>query len=217
MAMQLPEPLAQSKETAALDLLQCYYGTGAHGHHQPFTGAWFDTWDSTGTRAQDVNRFTADDLVAVSFLSVDISAPAARMLLDVEACAFSSLLTELGPDRDLVNETERWSDDWVGWRLWQNLVALPQVGPTRASKLYARKRPRLRPIYDFVVAKVTGTRRLWEPLRAELQACPELRSRLVRLGQQAGVPADASALRVFDVVTWMHGTYGRVCPWPRDS
>lgn len=68
-----------------------------------------------------------------------------------------------------MQETDRWSDDWAGWRLWQTLVALPDIGATKASKLYARKRPRLQPIYDSVVAKVLGTNNLWEPLREELQ------------------------------------------------
>lgn len=213
--MQLPHTLSESDGQAALALVECYYGRGAHAHHHPFTGAWFDTWDSTGTRAQDTDRFTADDLVAVSFLSVDIPAPAARALLDVEADAFTALLTELGPDRDLLQEKDGWPDDWAGWRLWQKLVALPDVGPTRASKLYARKRPRLRPIYDSVVAKVIGMNRLWEPLRAELQENPGLHPRLVRLREEAQLPAEVSALRVFDVLAWMEGTYGHKCPWVR--
>jgi hypothetical protein len=37
--MRLPQALMQDDETAALDLLECYYGRGAHAHHQPFTGA----------------------------------------------------------------------------------------------------------------------------------------------------------------------------------
>ena len=105
-------------------------------------------------------------------------------------------------------------NDWVGWRLWKRLVALPKVGPTRASKLLERKRPRLRPIYDSVVAEVIGTRRLWEPLRAELQDNTGLHSRLVRLGEQAQLPSEVSAIRVFDVVAWMEGTYAHGCPWP---
>lgn len=215
--MRLPQALTQEDNTAALDLLHCYYGKGPHAHHRPFTGAWFDSWDSTGTRAQDVDRFTADDLVAVSFLSVDIPALAAKALLDVESDAFSLLLAELGPDRDLAEETDPWSNNWAGWRLWQKLVALPHVGPTTASKLYARKRPRLRPIYDSVVAEVIGMKRLWEPLRAELQANPSLHPRLMRLRQQAQLADEVSALRVFDVVAWMQGTYGHNCPWPRNS
>ncbi|MGW4340475.1 DUF6308 family protein [Rhodococcus koreensis] len=33
-------------------------------------GAHFDSWSSTCDRAGEADRFTADDLVAVSFLSV---------------------------------------------------------------------------------------------------------------------------------------------------
>ena len=40
-------------------------------------------------------------------------------LLTDEDDAFAGLLTELGPDRDLVQEKDPWSSDWAGWRLWQ--------------------------------------------------------------------------------------------------
>jgi hypothetical protein len=77
---------------------------------------------------------------------------------------FHDLLMELGDDRDLVDMDE-FPDKWVGWRLIADLRALPGVGPTVASKLLARKRPKLRPIYDSIVAAVTHTEeRLWEPL-----------------------------------------------------
>lgn len=51
-------------------------------------------------------------------------------------------------------------------------VAPPTVGPTRARRSYARKRPRLRPIYETVIAQVLGTEQLWEPLRVELSVTP---------------------------------------------
>lgn len=210
--MRLPSTLTDINDAAAVALLECYYGTGSHADHGCFTGAWFDTWDSTGTRAQDADKFTADDLVAVSFLSVDVPPVAARKLLQTEAAKFSELLAELGPDRDLVEEKEPWDDGWSGWRLWSALRALPDVGPTRASKLYARKRPRLRPIYDSVVAGVIGQTSLWEPLRAHLQADPALHPRLEVLREKAQLPGEVSALRVFDVLAWMEGTYGNTCP-----
>ena len=138
---------------------------------------------------------------------------AAWALLVEQTDDFAALLRELGADRDLVQETLPWPDDWAGRRLWKKLVALPRIGPTTASKLYARKRPRLRPIYDSVVAKVLHSEEVWEPLRAQLQLDGSLHQRLVRLGDQAEVPAAVPALRVFDVVTWMEGTYGHRCPW----
>ena len=91
--------------------------------------------------------------------------------------------------------------------LYEDLCALPNTGPTTASKLLARKRPRLRPIYDSVVAAVTGTRdRQWEPLREGLRADGgALHHRLLRLREAAELPPEVSALRVLDVVAWMDG------------
>ena len=93
------------------------------------------------------------------------------------------------------------------------MLGLDDVGPTTASKLYARKRPKLRPIYDAVVARVIGTHNIWEPLRAHLQAHPELHDHLFDLRGRAGLPDAVSALRVFDVVTWMEGKKYTPCRW----
>ncbi|SKB04141.1 DUF6308 family protein [Aeromicrobium choanae] len=204
--MRLPQALQVPDDDGAIAALTRYYGTSRN--LGSFTGARFDAWDSTGTRWANTNRFTADDLVAVTFLSVNVTAPAAIKLLDTRAEVFSSLLTELGPDRDLAEEHEEWRDDWAGWTLWQELIELPGVGPTTASKLLARKRPRLRPIYDSVVANVLGSQRLWEPLRLQLTSEPALQERLLRLRRDAGLDEAVSALRVFDVIAWMEGKFG---------
>ncbi len=215
--MQLPQLLVDSNDDQPLEVLSCYYGLGKHAEHDPFTGSWFDSWDTTGHRDNDGDRYTADDLVAVTCLSVDVPAKAAVRLLDTEAETFGALLTELGPDRDLVAETNPWPDDWAGWRLWQQLMALPDVGATTASKLYARKRPRLRPIYDSVVARVIGSTAVWEPLRVKLQDDAGLHPRLVGLRDEIGLPSQVSPLRVFDVVTWMEGKGWTHCPWPQPA
>ncbi|WP_442864672.1 DUF6308 family protein [Aeromicrobium sp. HA] len=204
--MRLPQALREADDAGAISALTRYYGGSTPV--ESFTGARFDTWDSTGSRPADTNRFTADDLVAVTFLSVEVPARAAIILLDTRAETFNSLLTALGPDRDLVEERNPWPATWVGWTLWKELTALPGVGPTTASKLLARKRPRLRPIYDSVVADVVGSNRLWEPLRSRLVSEPSLHERLVRLRQEAGLDEAVSALRVFDVIAWMEGKFG---------
>jgi hypothetical protein len=210
--MDLPPLVSDGEQEQAADVLRCYYGLGRHSGHR-FGGSWFDVWDSASTRQSDLDRFTADDLVAVSFLSVNVPAQAAVQLLEARREEFSDLLRAVGKDRDLVEETEPWADDWAGWRLWNELVALPDVGPTTASKLYARKRPRLRPIYDSVVERVIGTRSIWEPLRLALQADPSLHSRLLDIRAEAGAPTEVSAIRVFDVLTWMHGKGYAPCRW----
>ena len=206
-SVQLPAVLDQPDDAAALEVLQRYFRPRLE-EARSYTGSAFGTWDSTGTRAVDINRFSADDLVAVSFLSVSIHPRAAHQLLRSHAEEFSDLLMELGPDRDLVDEEHDLSDGrWVGWRLHDKLLKLHEVGPTRASKLLARKRPRLRPVYDSVVAEVTGTSAsLWRPLQQVLRAedCA-LHLRLLRLRDGAGLPEQVSALRVWDVLAWMEG------------
>lgn len=206
MGFLQPDALSSDDDARALALLGSYYGTPAFGAWA-YGGAHFDGWDSTGTRGTDADRFTADDLIAVTFLSVDVRPPAARDLLRGRADEFALLLRELGPDRDLADEPERHPDDWAGWRLMAALRTLPDVGPTTASKLLARKRPRLRPIWDSVVSELTGTRESqWEPLRVALRADDrKLHRRLLRLRTSAALPEQVSALRVLDVICWMEG------------
>jgi hypothetical protein len=208
--MRIPQALATTDIAAAVDSLRCYYGTG-HGHdHRPYEGALFDTWDSTGNRAGSVNQFTADDVVAVGFLSVTVPPLAVVELLRNQAADLSAMLEDLGPDRDLVTEAEKWSDGWVGWRLLARLDALPGVGPTIATKLFARKRPSLRPIYDTKVSAAIESKNIWEPLRARLQE-DDMHDRLLAMRDEAGLGEATSAMRVFDVVTWMEAT-GKGCP-----
>ena len=206
MSIRLPDALTDPDDSLALQLLRRYYGD-PYGCPGCAVGAAFDTWDSTGSRAADANRFTADDLVAVTFLSVHVPPLAAQALLRDRASVFADLLAELGPDRDLADETDVLHDGWVGWHLRKELLGLPGVGPTLATKLFARKRPRLRPIWDSVVSAVTGTAgQQWEPMRQALRENDlELHRRLSRLRRAAGLPAQVSALRILDVVCWREG------------
>ncbi|MFI6430515.1 DUF6308 family protein [Rhodococcus oryzae] len=168
------------------------------------TGALWDEWDSTGTRSRDVDVFTADDLVAVTLLSVDVSPTGAQILLRERGEEFEQLLAEVGPDRDLAEEGELTPESPV-WRLETALRTVPSVGRTVASKLIARKRPRLNPIYDRVVGEVLGTKVAHlEPVRQALCVNGgELHQRLIGLRERAQLPAAVSAIRVLDVLAWM--------------
>jgi len=212
MAFRLPQALQDlDDDSQAIDLLRRYYGPAQGNDDEPqtapATGAAFDLWDSAGTRDAEANRFTADDLVAVTFLSVSVPARAARPLVVEEADRFNELLVALGPDRDLVDEANPLDGDWVGREVMRELQTLYGIGPTTASKLLARKRPRLRPIWDEVVAAVTDTfREQWEPLRLALRSDERaLHNRLLRLRANAGLPAHTSPLRVLDVIAWREG------------
>ncbi|MGB3764527.1 MAG: DUF6308 family protein [Ornithinimicrobium sp.] len=203
MTFQLPRALRTDDDKDALGLLGRYFGASGRA----YVGAEFDTWDSSGTRADDVHRFTPDDLVTMAFLSVPIRGVAARALLRDRAEEFTSLLKQLKVDQDLVDVEEPLHDDWVGWQMMRALRSLDGVGATRGSKLLARKRPRLRPIYDSVVARVTHTKReQWEPVRVALRADDRaLHQRLVHLHSEARLSSQVPPLRVLDVVAWMEG------------
>ncbi|WP_257016373.1 DUF6308 family protein [Rhodococcus sp. ACS1] len=84
---------------------------------------------------------------------------------------------------------------------------MPGIGQTKATKLIARKRPRLYPIWDSVVSQVLGTERAHlNPVREALRADDRaLHHRLLSIREEAGLPEEISALRVFDVIAWMDG------------
>lgn len=207
MTFRLPPSLQIDSDDRALSQLRAYYGP-AFGTKGSFTGAAFDSWDSTGHRAADSNRFTADDLVAVTFLSVKVTAPAAYQLLGPEAGRFNDLLATVGEDREFADvPPEEITPTWPAWALEDALRGIPGLGRTISSKLMARKRPRLVPIYDKVLRRVMGLEEAqWVPLNAALRADGHaLQQRLLALRDAAGLPASVSALRVLDVIAWLDG------------
>ncbi|PBC47501.1 DUF6308 family protein [Rhodococcus sp. ACPA1] len=206
MTLRLPTTLATDSDAAANAALTKYYGRPYLGD-DAYVGAHFDSWSSTGNRAGEADRFTADDLVAVTFLSVQVPPKAARTILDTQSEALNALLTAIGPDRDLVGEPEPLAPGWPAWDLETALWALPGIAQTKATKLIARKRPRLYPIWDSVVSQVLGTERAHlNPVREALRADDAaLHHRLLSIREEAGLPEEISALRVFDVIAWMDG------------
>lgn len=203
MMITIPHALTTDDPTAAAGVLRAYFGDPYPG--TAFAGASFDDWDSTGTRAADVNTFSADDFVAIGLLSV--KAPyAAREVLRDRRDEFTRLLTEIGPDRDLAVETGPIDSEWPAWRLETELRRVRGVGRTIATKLIARKRPKLYPIYDEVVANVLGTEVAHlVPIHTALRIDPDLRGRIVAARKRAELPDTISELRVLDVLAWMQG------------
>ncbi|MGA3486707.1 DUF6308 family protein [Micromonosporaceae bacterium DT55] len=202
MTFRLPEALQTSDDATAIALLRRYYGAPYLGAGCA-DGAHFDTWATDS----DPMRFTADDLLAVKFLSVEAPKTAVRALLRDRADEFAALLMELGPDRDLADEDKPLDNSWPGWRLEDKLRLIPGVGRTTASKLLARKRPRLLPIWDIVIRDVTDTSKdQWEPLRVALRADKlALHRRLLHLRDALQLPEEISALRILDVIAWREG------------
>jgi hypothetical protein len=121
-------------------------------------------------------------------------------LLGEKAETVAEHLVKIGADADLWDATPE--KLCAVDELWEVLDKLPDVGDTIASKLLARKRPRLAPITDSVVVTVVGTRgRTWPTLRRCLQD-EAFRNSILTL-RRCPEAEDASLLRLFDVALWM--------------
>lgn len=162
-----------------------------------FAGALFD---ELGERVDD--RFTADDFLAASLLDVRFTPTAVRRLV-VDGKA-DSLLAEITN----YPEVALWNTDLgrhsPAWHLWDVLTERGNgIGPTRASKLLARKRPHLFPILDSVIieALALGATDRWSVLAAALDE--ETRGRIETLRPGASGRGSPSTLRLLDVATWM--------------
>lgn len=194
-------------DAAAVDVLREYFTRRVvkTGHER--TGSRWDGWDPSGRRAADADVFTADDLVAITLLSVQVPAQGAWILLVERAAELNRLLAAVGPDRDLVDEAEPMTPDSPAWQLETALREIHGVGRTVASKLIARKRPRLYPVYDEVVGRQLGTKAAHlEPMRLALRHDGgALHHRLLGLRERAGLDEQVPALRILDVLAWMQG------------
>ncbi|MET7132644.1 DUF6308 family protein [Cellulosimicrobium sp. MI9406] len=202
----VPPVLTPPLRGEAVKHLRRYFGPV--GATTGWAGSRFERLAGGGDRPETADRFTADDLVAVSLLSVNVPPHGAIDLLETRADEFAQLLAEIPHDVELV-DLESIPDDWAPGRLWEALRGIQGIGWVTAGKLLARKRPRLVPVYDTVVrAAVQPTASFWEALRAELRADDRaLHRHLLSLRDEAGIGDDISALRVFDVVVWMHHRY----------
>ena len=168
----------------------------------PFAATTYDTLPDN-----DRNRFTTTDLLAVTLLDVALPPPAVRSLLETDAETFKNLLSAVPDDVDLWDV----SDENVAHAeaLYWALRDLPKVGRTRASKLMARKRPRLIPVVDSVIiAALNLGDDSWVALRACLSD-PNVRES-IEASRPDNAPADSiSTLRLLDAAVWMRCSQSR--------
>lgn len=168
----------------------------------PFAGY---TFDDLGENPSE--EITPSDLLAVSLLDVAIPAPSVRALIENPA-RWSELLRQerIPDDVPLWEMTDQHYD--AANQMWRALNELSGVGPTKAGKLMARKRPHLIPIFDEVVGGFLKpwTDDLWKDLRTALSDV-ELRSRIDSLADR--LPRRPSTLRLVDVAIWMRNSGSR--------
>jgi hypothetical protein len=203
-------PIVLANPYRAADLVHRYFeGRQDDGCTPLYTGAAFERFASGGDHADVANVFTADDLVAVSMLSVQVPPRAALRILVDDAERLSAYLADVPVDVDLADVDETVvGDGSAADRLWWQLYGYPGVGSVTAGKLLARKRPRLIPVLDGVVRGVLGHsgKGYWLDLHGELRADDsQLVEQLNRIRHTAGLGEWISTIRVFDVLAWMTG------------
>ncbi|MCC9204134.1 DUF6308 family protein [Arthrobacter sp. zg-Y769] len=218
--MHIPEILTEKQTENAVTLLKNYYTErGSKGRVR--TGSRFDTWAGGGDAPDVVNTITADDMLAASFLSVRFSPRASIGILETRRDDITALLAQIPADLDLTalnrDEVEKvLGEESPAWKLWDILRGKEDggwgIGSTKASKLLARKRPRLIPIWDSVVkseTKLKGSLTQWDDWHAALtKDNAALALHLDEIQRRAELPHPVSRLRAMDVVLWMHGTGG---------
>lgn len=182
---------------------------------QTYTGAWFETLARSGT-----NQITAEDIVAVRTLSVEVPPRFAIWLLGDGAAMVSAELADVPADLDLWDaDPERdLGPDSPASRLWVLLQRgswpverrANGVGPVTAGKLLAAKRPRLIPVWDEHVddALRLPARKFWSTMSQMFrdEGLPSLLREILEEATNNGGAApqpERSLLRVFDIVVWM--------------
>jgi hypothetical protein len=193
-------------DTANLSRLIEEYLVGPVG--SSFAGLSFDQFGKNLER-----EFTGDDLVAVSMLDVRFGAKAIHHLLTLKTA--DPMLGYLPPDQDLWKTDQATRDELQ--RALKVLDDIPGVGRTKASKLLARKRPRLAPICDSVTERFYATER-WDFLDslAECLSSDATRTYIEQL-KTSDKASSCSTLRILDIAIWMTGSNSRSARQVRSS
>jgi hypothetical protein len=214
MAIDIPSRLRD--EDFATCLVKRYLAPDSATGQARYSGAYFEQIGGGGDRPGAAYQFTAEDLLAVTMLSVRIEGYHALHVLDYQARELSSLLTQIPPDISLQDPEAKAliAEDGPAWKLWDAICDIEprpedhRIGPVTAGKLLARKRPHLIPVYDSRIKKVLKRPRTdnswWHDLRDLLRQLQAVRAR-------AGA-GHMSLLRVFDVMCWMFSWEGEAGP-----
>lgn len=212
MCIDIPTRLLD--EDVAVELVKEYFADNPATGLARYSGAYFERLGGGGDRPEVAYQITAEDLLAVSMLSVRVIRYYALHVLDYKGREISGLLAQIPVDVKLADDG---AEHLIGqggpaWELWQLLHDIQpplhrsRLGPVAAGKLLARKRPHLIPVYDSYVERVLGRTRThgtwWRDLRCQLTRDAALVSELEAVRKRAGA-GHLSLLRTFDIMCWM--------------
>ncbi|SNU01224.1 hypothetical protein SAMN06298212_10848 [Ruaniaceae bacterium KH17] len=206
-APTIPEILLD--EDLPAELLRDYFNLRNPQTLPYFSGAKFETLGHRWDQASTTNKITPEDLLAVSCLAVNIPGRAAINILEEQKKDITKLLEQI-PDTSLTLWDARESDIDTSSamnNLWNLLNSNHNMGPTTISKLMARKRPNLIPIFDSVVSSALDLKKStnhWTTMRDLMVTSVEgelLHIRLQRLVDKIELDY-VTPLRAFDVIVW---------------
>jgi hypothetical protein len=217
MAIDIPARLRD--EDLATCLVKRYLAPDPATGRARYSGAYFERIGGGGDRPEIAGQFTAEDLLAVTMLSVRIEGYHALEILRYRARELDDLLAQIPRGVALQDPQARTliAEGGPAWRLWDAICDIEprpesnRIGPVAAGKLLARKRPDLLPVYDSRIKKVLSRprtdNRWWHDLRDELTNNQGLVQELERVRDRAGA-GHMSLLRIFDVMCWMFSWEG---------
>ena len=179
-----------------------------------FTGRHFHTFGDQGAPGWEL-----DDLAAPALLDTPIGGYGLERILISERERFNELLAAVPVHVTI------WDDGHGAVTaaldhatdLYSALLSIRGVGHTRAHKLIARKRPRLHPVYDSVVAAwFLGSNGLRYPL-AELVAAGCSPRKRIRAKFDPARVTDLDELQLLDIAVWMCGSRSPAAGQVRNS
>jgi Family of unknown function (DUF6308) len=180
--------------------------------------AYFSEPDFAGMTFTDLgrnppNEIIPDDLLAVSLLDITWRPRVVRLLLGRDGPELPPMLAAIPQATDLWEATD---DDLRHVEvMWDTLMATEGIGTASATKLLARKRPRLCPISDHTVIKAIDVPgRTWDVLRCLLQD-PPARAEVEALRPASA--AGATLLRILDVALWVSYGTSATARWVRQK
>jgi len=229
----LPQILEAAHTERAVAYLQKYFATDPYAGPM-YTGSLFERLGGGGDAKPIRNEITRDDLLSLSLLDVAVPGLQVAQLLEPQERAGNIDLkevvtreftaSELPYDLKQIQEilesiptdvglsSKKAAEHLEAGNLLWTALRRKGFGPTRVSKLIARKRPKLFPIIDSVIERELNTdsvgfyENLHTVLRAEDKALSRhLKSIRAEAADQPGNCALAalSTIRVLDVVVWM--------------
>jgi hypothetical protein len=154
-AVCIEVPKALLDQNYATGLVREYLAKDGDGRFR-YSGAYFERLGGGGDRPEVAYQVTAEDLLAVSMLSVRVIRYYALDVLVYQAREISGLLAQIPVGVTLADAgaDELIAEGGPAWKLWKLLhdikppLERSRLGPVAAGKLLARKRPELIPVYD---------------------------------------------------------------------